>query len=281
MSQNKPWAKAFQYLDKRYFGLLKSDLRRLFEAKPTNQVSFLVCGAQKCGTTALDSYLRQHPDICMASHKELHYFDSENKFLYPNINYQEYLTYFEPEHHNQILGETTPSYMYWYTAPRRIWEYNPDMKLVILLRNPIDRAYSHWNMQRERGVEKLNFMDALFAEEDRRYAWRPLQNKRFSYLDRGFYSEQIRRLRAFFPADQLLILRSQTLRHSPETILNQIVKYLDINPFPKIEFKTIHTRNYERQMTEKEWNYLFDLYQTEIQDVEKLTGWNCQDWRKF
>ena len=281
MPQQIPGVNVLRYFSRHYLGLIWTDFLRLGQGNSNGQVSFLICGAQKSGTTALDTYLREHPDICMAKYKEVHFFDREKYFLHPAVNYRHYHSFFNPEYSTQIQGETTPSYMYWYAAPRRIWEYNPDMKLVIILRNPIERAFSHWNMQRERGVEKLKFMDALSAEENRRYASRPLQNKRFSYLDRGFYSEQIRRLRAFFPANQVLILRNQTLRHSPETVLKKIAEYLNINPFPKIKFSTIHTRSYVSQMTEKEWNFLFDHLQMEIKEVEKLTGWNCQDWCNF
>jgi hypothetical protein len=241
MKRQTPGANALRYFSRHYLGLIWSDFLRLFQGKPTHQVSFLVSGAQKSGTTALDTYLREHPEICMAKHKEVHFFDREKYFMHPAVNYRHYHSFFNPDHPGQIQGETTPSYMYLYAAPRRIWEYNPGMKLIIILRNPIERAFSHWNMQRVRGIEKLNFMDALLAEENRRFSSRPLQNKRFSYLDRGFYSEQIRRFRAFFPANQILLLRNRTLRHSSGTVLKEIAEFLGIDPFPNLDSKTIHT----------------------------------------
>jgi hypothetical protein len=70
--------------------------------------------------------------------------------------------------------------MYWYDAPRRIWQYNPDMRIVILLRNPVDRAYSHWNMERERGAEPLEFRQAIATEADRCRAALPAQHRVFS-----------------------------------------------------------------------------------------------------
>ena len=75
------------------------------------------------------------------------------------------------------------------------------MKLILILRNPIERAYSHWNMQRDRGYDTLSFHEAIHAEEKRRLKSLPWQNRRYSYLDRGYFSEQIRRLRSFFPKE--------------------------------------------------------------------------------
>lgn len=270
--------KFYNYFSTHYLGLIKSDFQHLSQIKTRSKVSFLICGAQKSGTTALDSYLRKHPEICMAVFKEVHFFDREKFFLYPHVNYKKYLSFFEPEKSSQILGETTPSYMYWYTAPRRIWEYNPEMKLIIILRNPIERAYSHWNMQRDRGVETLSFQDAIKIEEDRRRKSLPYQNKRFSYVDRGFYTEQIKRVRTYFRPKQILILRNQELRHSPLGVLNKISEFLDISQFPVIKPKEFHSRDYRDQISSSEWDCLKNIYLWDIKELEELTSWDCNDW---
>ena len=82
----------------------------------------------------------------------------------------------------------------------RIWNYRKGVKLVILLRNPVDRAFSHWNMQRERGYETLDFLDAIKAEEERQQKAAPLQSRRFSYVGRGLYAEQLETSISIFPA---------------------------------------------------------------------------------
>ena len=137
----------------------------------------------------------------MAKYKEVHYIDRENYLLYQKPEYRQCHAFFNPNQDHKVVGETTPVYMYWTTVPRRIWEYNPSMKLIIILRNPIERAYSHWNMQRDRGYDTLSFFDAIQSEEKRRQESLPWQNRRFSYLARGLYSEQIRKLRSFFPEE--------------------------------------------------------------------------------
>src|SRR5207253_9307331 len=89
-----------------------------------------------------------------------------------------------------MAGEVTPSYLYWKPAMERIRNYNPQIKLVILLRNPVDRAFAHWNMQRFKNREPLDFLDALKEERSRLAALPPKESRRFAYVDRGFYSGQ-------------------------------------------------------------------------------------------
>lgn len=128
------------------------------------KIDFVISGTQKGGTSALDAYLREHPEICMADKKEVHYFDNEDFYCYEQLGYLNYHSFFSPNESHKILGEATPIYMYWYDAPKHIWQYNSNMKLIAILRNPIERAYSHWNMERSRGADKLSFWDALISE---------------------------------------------------------------------------------------------------------------------
>jgi hypothetical protein len=261
-----------------YLRRLKHELRIFRHGVEPPKVSFLVCGTQKAGTTTLDEYLRQHPQICMAKFKEVHYFDRRKYFLYQHPDYRVYHDFFEPETNQQIWGETTPVYMYWYSAPRRIWEYNSEMKLIIILRNPIKRAYSHWNMQRERGVETLSFLEAIAEEERRRRESLPYQNRRFSYLDRGFYTDQIKRVRNYFPANQILLLKSETFKKDPKRILDLITNFLEIAEIDNFIELNLHSQTYSTHLDQKTHKILLDLYQYEIKEVEKLTGWDCSDW---
>jgi len=266
------------HISTHYMHRIRHEIRVFRRGVEPAKVNFLVCGTQKGGTTTLDAYLRQHPEICMGKYKEVHYFDSEMPFLYPHPDYRLYHDFFEPKPGQWIWGETTPIYMYWYSAPRRIWEYNPNMKLILILRNPIKRAYSHWNMQRERGNEPLSFIDAIAEEEKRRRLSLPYQNRRFSYLDRGYYTEQIKRLRAYFPADQFLLLKSDELKKDPKTILDQIANFLGIPINQNYSKLDLHSRNYESPLDQKTYNILLDLYQYQIKEIEKLTSWDCSDW---
>ena len=152
------------------------------------------------------------------------------------------------------------------------------MKLILILRNPIERAYSHWNMQRDRGDDTLSFLDAIHSEENRRQDSLPWQNRDFSYLDRGFYTEQIRRLRSFFTKDQILITRNRQLREEPLELLEQIFQFIGVSSLSTVKPISRHARPYPSEMSKRERDFLRQTYMLEIKNLERITGWDCQDW---
>src|SRR5258708_21787754 len=113
------------------------------------KVGFIVAGAQKAGTSALDAYLREHPELCLPRQKEVHFFDTNRFFAVEPVDYTRYHSYFNPRPSHRLLGEVTPAYLYWPTAAERIARYNPAMKLIMVLRNPVTRAFSQCNMTRQ------------------------------------------------------------------------------------------------------------------------------------
>jgi hypothetical protein len=243
------------------------------------QVGFLVAGTQKGGTTALDAHLRTHPEICMSVEKEVHFFDRDEHFMAGTPDYARYHRAFDPRPEHRLLGEATPFYMYCHEASRRIWEYNRAMKLIVLLRNPIERAFSHWNMERDRGADSLSFGEAIRQETSRCREALPRQHRVYSYVDRGFYSEQLRRLWRFFPREQTLIARSEDLQTSPKATLDAICDFLDVAPLPDVEAKTVHQRPYAAPMQPEDRSYLQEVYRWEIPALEQLLGWDCAHWR--
>jgi hypothetical protein len=255
-------------------------LRKLKGLIPNKKelVNFIICGAQKAGTTALYAYLKDHPEICMADRKEAHFFNDETNFGNGKPNYAKYHSLFAPEASNRIAGEATPIYMYWYDAPRRIWEYNPDMKLIVVLRNPIYRAYSHWNMEKSRKAENLPFWDAIQCEEQRCKDALPYQHNVCSYVDRGFYLEQLRRLWHYFPKKNILILKNEYLRRQPDKALKDVCEFLAVAYFERIENKNIHSLPYSSKMDDREKECLQDIFKHEIEGLERALGWDCSDW---
>ena len=128
------------------------------------KIDFLIVGAQKAGTSALDMYLRKHPEIEMARpQKEVHFFDDEKYFKKNKVNYEVYHEYFTNDN-SKIKGESTPVYMYWSLAMKRIYEYNPQIKIIAVLRNPIERAFSHWNKEKYRKRETADFSTAIIVQ---------------------------------------------------------------------------------------------------------------------
>jgi hypothetical protein len=242
------------------------------------KVDFIICGTQKGGTSALDVYLRRHPHICMAERKEVHFFDNEDVFRIGAPDYAQYHAVFKPKGSSQILGEATPIYMYWRDTPRRMWEYNPNLKLIVLLRNPIKRAYSHWNMKRELGAETLSFWEALQREEERCRKALPYQHRVFSYIDRGFYLEQLRRLWSYFPKEQVLVLKSDELKRQPKLALEKVCAFLKVEPLMNVEPVNAHSRPYNAPLGATERGFLRSVFELEIRGLERVLGWDCSSW---
>jgi hypothetical protein len=242
------------------------------------RVHFIIGGTQKGGTSALHAYLKEHPEICMAERKEVHFFDNETIFRNGTPDYSEYHSAFAPKEQHRFLGEATPIYMYWYDSPRRIWEYNPNMKIILILRNPIDRAYSHWNMERSRNAESLPFLDAIQKEQERCRAALPYQHRVYSYIDRGFYLEQLRRLWMYFSINNVLILKNEYLKNRPYEALKDVSDFLGIHHMEGITSKDVHSRVYPAQMSPIERRYLKFIFEHEIRGIERVFGWDCSNW---
>jgi hypothetical protein len=250
-------------------------------ATPLDKVAFLIAGTQKGGTSALASYLSEHPVIGMSKTKEVHFFDNDEYFAGGEVDYVRYHANFVATDRKRLHGEATPSYMYWEPAPLRVQNYNPAMKWIMLLRNPVTRAYSHWNWNRvhRRGrLDPLPFEQAIEAEAKRRDKALPSQDRRFSYVDRGFYSQQIRRIWRHFPVEQTLILRSDELQNSPQAALAQVTDFLGVERCQAVRPRNVNTRPYEGSMSASMRTRLCEVFAAEIRTLEQMFGWDCSDW---
>jgi len=205
--------------------------------------TFLVIGAQKAGTTSLHRYLVEHPFVLCATPKEVHFF---------NVEYHRgeawYLAHFplkvraraprrrygvQPE-----VGEVTPAYLFHPRVPERVHAFEPRMKLVAVLRDPVERAYSQYQMQVRRAGETLSFDDALALEEvevplelerirdDPRYV--SPSGLRRSYVARGRYAEQIERWLDLFRLEQLFVLTSEELLRDPADAMSRVAAFLGV-----------------------------------------------------
>ena len=243
------------------------------------RVGFLICGTQKGGTTALADYLRGHPELFIPEKKELHFFDDETQD-WTRPDYRGYHLNYQHSDRESLWGEASPIYMYWEDSCRRIWRYNRAMKLIVTLRNPISRAYSHWTMERRRGAEGLSFEDAIRQEAVRCRSALPNQHRVFSYLDRGFYSEQLRRLWRYFPKEAVLVLRQEDLYEDPGCVLNRVCEHLNVSAMIGVKRLVSHASQYEEPMHQSTKELLIELYWHEICCLEALLGWDCQNWLK-
>lgn len=163
---------------------------------------FLIIGAQKAGTTSLFDILKQHSKIYLHPKKELHFFDRDQDFQNGRDFYS---SYFVDAGDDQVAGEATPIYLFLPGVPLRIREMlGADIKIIIILRNPADRAFSHFKMEVAAGREKRSFEEAI-GENIRRLKSGFDHNILTSYLDRGFYASQLENYLKAFSKEQIRV----------------------------------------------------------------------------
>ncbi len=254
-------------------------------------VDFLIVGAQKSGTTTLHAYLKEHPEIMMPDRKELHFFNKDDFFKASEPDYAHYHSFFNEacekmqtseSNNDRLLGEATPAYLYCRDAAKRIWQYNPAMKIIIILRNPVDRAFSHWNMEVARGAESLSFSDALKYESTRCRQALPSQHYVYSYRDRGFYSAQIREYWRFFSKQQVFVIKYDDLVKESEKVLQKTFGFLGVAQekahILSHETKKLNAIAYKERMTEAQRQDLLSYFRYEIKQLEDMLGWQCETW---
>jgi hypothetical protein len=242
------------------------------------RLDFILAGAQKSGTTALHYFLSRHPDIAMGDQQEIHFFDDDALFV-SAVDYEDLHKHYPPLAPSSIAGDCTPSYLYHDSAAERIWNYNPKIKLLVLLRNPVDRAFAHWNMQRYRGREPLDFFDAVREEQTRIGGAPPVDARRFAYIDRGFYGRQLERVFKFFPREQVKAVKFEDFKANQRETIASILSFLGRKPLRSIRNKDRNVVPYERAMNWEERVFLYNLFAEDIAKVEQLLGWNCSDWK--
>ncbi len=177
----------------------------------------------RCGTTSLNGYLREHPDVVVSTPKEVHFFD-----IHFDRGVDWYREHFTGTGNAAAVGEATPDYLYHDEAVARIAATLPDVKLIVMLRNPVDRAYSHYWHNRSRAKEPLGFADALSAEATRIRAG-GASRATFSYADRGRYRAQIERLHRHVPAERILYQTFEDLERDPGAVFRAACRFLDID----------------------------------------------------
>ncbi len=196
--------------------------------------NFICIGSAKAGTTTLYDVLKDHPDVYLPPIKETHFFD-DPKYWNRGIEfYQE--EYFSGVQGEKIIGEMTPSYIYFDDVPKRIFDsLGKDTKFVLMLRNPVTRALSHYKMHVSRGNETISAKEA-FETEASRLAEADYQTRaRISFIDRGYYAAQLKRWLEFFPFENFHIVIFE------EYIKDKANTYFDIEEFLGISHVDLNT----------------------------------------
>jgi hypothetical protein len=204
---------------------------------------FLILGAQKAGTTALYAYLRWHPEITGPSFKEVSFFDRH--YAKGERWYRAHM----PVRRRSLVGEASPSYLFHPLAPERVARLLPDARLIALLRNPVDRAFSHYQHEVALGREPLSFEAAVDREDERMQgeldrmlrdpSYFSLAWWNYTYVARGRYAEQLERWFASFPREQLLVLFTEELSADTARTYRRVLGFLgvgarDLESYPRI-----------------------------------------------
>ena len=238
------------------------------------RVNFLIIGVQKGGTTALFDYLGDYADLALSREKELHFFDDETQD-WGSPDYGAYHARFD-DSAGRPLGEATPIYSYWPGALERIASYNPAMKLILVLRDPVERAWSHWRMEYARGVEREGFARCIRQGRQRLFDAEPWGfHREFSYVERGFYGEQVERILTLFPREQLLILTSAGLESDPAVALASVRTFLGLPPGQAPTPRRVHVgqeMDYPSELTPEDVAYLRSIYAADGDRLAALTG---------
>ena len=194
----------------------------------------MIIGAQKAGTTALSHFLSQHPDVVMAEGKEVHLFDAQDyskQWTIDEIN-QRYAAHFKGANPALLWGEATPIYLYWSQIIPELKRYNPALKLIVILRDPVERAISQYEMEKSRANEDLPLIQALWCEPARLTQegnYLGHAHRCHSYMDRGLYAAQITNLRRYFSDEQILILENSALKNQHMETLKKIYEFLGVD----------------------------------------------------
>lgn len=253
---------------------------------------FLIIGCAKGGTTSLYYYLIQHSNIASASGKELWFFDTNFKrgLIWYRSNFPTvFFKYYEKIIHHQkiITGEASTNYIFHPLAAKRTYSVLPDAKIILLLRNPIDRAYSSWAMHVRRGTEKLSFEEAIKQEEERIAGeeQKILENEyydsfklmHYSYLKRGIYIEQIKKWMKLFPKNRFLIIKTEDFKLNTKKTMSEIFDFLEVPNFD-VNQKRENVGKYT-EMNPETRNLLIEYFKPHNKKLYKYLGRNF-DWDK-
>lgn len=264
---------------------------RLLTSKMRVSPDFMVIGGQKCGTTSLHRYIKEHPNIIHPYKKDSSFFDA-NFFrgfgwYHAYFPLQSKMDELQSVGERYITGEVTTSYMHHPSTPQRVYDALPKTKFIALLREPVRRAYSHYQHMVRTGRETLSFKEAIAQEDERlagakervmagdHAALKAFRN--FSYKSRGRYAEQLERWFALFPREQFLILKSEDLFLNAEEVTRQVYEFLEVPVWELKEYKNVNPGGYPSAETET-LEHLKEYFYPYNEKLASLLGKNF-DWK--
>ncbi|WP_436515151.1 sulfotransferase domain-containing protein [Ekhidna sp. To15] len=212
---------------------LISDFFYWFSAHKRKKPDFLIIGVHKGGSTSMFEYISQHPEVEMARRKELNFY---TKYYHFGMRY--YQSLFPKKNVKKLTGEATPYYFFHPLVPERVKKTLPNVKIILLLRNPVLRAHSHYNMIKD--IEPASSFDEAIKLEQSRVEkekgkilsnpkYYSIDHQTFSYFSRGLYFEQLSNWSQHFPLENMLILKSEDLFDNTKRELKKVYDYLGLS----------------------------------------------------
>ena len=239
-------------------------------------IEFIVAGTMKGGTTAAIKNFNKHPEISMVE-KEIHYYDKK-------IDYQRGVEWYK-SHFNyskKVVGDKAPDVMYMYSCLELLQLTNPQVKIILFLRNPIERAYSHWKMTRDLFHNTTSFEFSINDELMNRMGENRSYNVAFwhHFIQRGFYYEQIMEIIKYFSKDNIFIVISEKVRNNMDKEYQDIFKFLGVSEFhTKFEEEFVsQKKNDILDKNSKLYKDLKKLYNSDVKKLEKYIGYKTDWW---
>ena len=253
---------------------------------------FLVIGAKRCGTTSLYQHLSEHPCISRSPRDNIGFFNENYhlginwyKSLFPTVFYKKKM---ESKNKHCLFFDVTSTYMEEELTAKNVYEVNPNQKIIVILRNPVDRAYSHYHVSVKEKSEKRSFEDAVFEEMNRIKSERIIQNKNknlrvftpnnIHYLKKGFYALQLKSWFKIFPREQILVLSTEEFQEDQNLIYKKIFDFLNI-PNMKIKSTEKMEKGNYTHMKHDTRNLLLDYFRQCNHELFELINSEF-DWKK-
>lgn len=248
---------------------------------------FVIIGGQRCGTTAFYEDLTRHPSVLRAAGKELHFFDyhwAKGQAWYRSqfpLRWRR-MAIENATGKRTVTGEATPYYMFHPRVPERAHQVVPRAKLIVLLRDPVGRAHSHYEWMRKQGNETLPFKEAISAERQRLEPelarmlsdpeYHSPAHRNFSYLGRGCYAEQLKRWLQYFPREQMLIIISEEFFSRPEDTFAQTLRFLDVADTHLVPKSPRVGQQYYSRLDQETRAVLVEYFRGPNQELTELLG---------
>jgi hypothetical protein len=232
---------------------------RLVTSRIRTLPDFLIIGAQRCGTTSLYNHLVTHPGVFPAFMKETHFFDfNYNKGLNWYKSYfplaAQVKQYQKTHHQLPVTGEATPYYIFHPQVPERVFAAIPTAKLIVLLRNPVHRAFSHYHHEVKQGFEQRTFEEAVnhdlecmpleHSKLEKEKNYHSFEHVHHSYVSRGIYIDQLCSWMKWFPREQVLVLKSETFYLEPAKTVAETFRFLDLPDWKPDSFPMYNVNRY-------------------------------------